>query len=260
MSKHYVYKIVRDEDLENPRTEYPQLATIYYQNGRKVLGDEAFSGDIHDCMSGLIEKYEPGFSERLDFKFGNYFPQKEDRRAQAEQCRSYIEEHFDRHYLWLPVYVYDHSGVTINTTGFSGWQHAAWDSYCSGMIAVSKEKVRQEYSWKKLTQARQAKVLKYLNNEVKEYDQYLSGDAHGFLLYEVPDHIIEEYLDDPDYDLQEVVEFLDLSECEEVESLYGFYSEEECEAQAKDCLKTWEETHYARLAREAGQLDLPLAA
>jgi hypothetical protein len=77
---------------------------------------------------------------------------------------------------------------------------------------------------------------------------------------EVPDEIIEEYSDDPDYDLQENAEYINLSECEEVEPMYGFYSKEECEAQAKDCLQGWEESHYARVAREAGQLDLPLAA
>jgi hypothetical protein len=255
MSKHYVYKIVADDEPENPRDD-DNLGAMYCAHRRYSLGDHQVAGDGIALKIELVEKYEPGFTDRLEFKFGTWFPNKEDQREQDRLRLAYIDRHFDEHYLSLNLYLYDHSGLRMNTCGFS----CPWDSGQVGIIAIAKEKVRQEYGWKKLTKARQAKILEYLDNEVKEYDQYLSGDVHGFILYEVPDHIIEEYLDDPEYDLQEVVEFLDLSECEEVESLYGFYSKEECEAQAKDCLKTWEETYYARVAREAGQLDLPLAA
>jgi hypothetical protein len=262
MSKHYVYvtgtglEFSKGEPIPNPRTEYPQLAVIYYNHQRRVLGDKKVSGDLYDCMVELIEEYEPGFDERLDFKFGDYLPNNDERHAQAERCRAYIEEHFDSHYLWLPVYVLEHSGIALNTTGFNDW-----DSGMVGVIVVSKEKAREEYGWKRLTKSRIEIVMERLKGEVKEYSQYLEGDVYGFRVLEAPDHIIEEEeMDDPDYDLQEMVEFLDLSECTEVELLYGFYSKEECEAQAKDCLKTWEETHYARVAREAGQLDLPLAA
>lgn len=255
MSKHYVYCKVRDEDPMNPR-ENDNLGTMYCSHRKYNLGDEQFSGDQYDLMSGLIEKYEPGFSDRIDFKFGEYYPDKDTRTEQDRMRMAYIERHFDEYYLSHDLYLYDHSGLVMNTCGFS----CHWDSGMVGMIVVSKEKVRKEYGWKKLTKARQAKIHKYLNNEVKEYSQYLEGDVYGFRLLEVPDEIIEEYSDDPDYDLQEAVEYIDLSECEEVESMYGFYDKEECEAQAKDCLRGWEETHYARVAREAGQLDLPLAA
>lgn len=257
MSKHYVYKIVRDEDPMNPR-ENDNLGTMYCAHRRYNLGDKQIAGDGIALKIGLIEEYEPGFADRLEFKFGTWFPNKEDQREQDRLRLAYIDRHFDEHYLSLDLYLYDHSGLRMNTCGFS----CPWDSGQVGIIAIAKERVRQEYGWKKITKARQAKILEYLNNEVKEYDQYLSGDVHGFILYEVPDHLIEEYMDDPEYDLQEVVEFLDLSECEEVESLYGFYDKKACEDQAKDCLRSWEETYYARVAREAGQLDfdLPLAA
>jgi hypothetical protein len=57
----------------------------------------------------------------------------------------------------LPMYMYDHSGITINTTGFS----CPFDSGKIGFIYVTKEKIRQEYSWKKLTKKR----IEIINND-----------------------------------------------------------------------------------------------
>ena len=41
----------------------------------------------------------------------------------------------------LPLYLYDHSGITIATTPFS----CRWDSGQVGFIIISKEKMRHEY-------------------------------------------------------------------------------------------------------------------
>jgi hypothetical protein len=79
-------------------------------------------------------------------------------------------------FISLPIYMYDHSGVTINTTPFS----CQWDSGKLGFIAVSKEKVRKDYSWKVITKARIEKIKEYLLNEVKTYDDFLTGNVYGY--------------------------------------------------------------------------------
>lgn len=76
----------------------------------------------------------------------------------------------------LPLYLYDHSGLTINTTGFS----CRWDSGQIGWIVISKEKIREEYSVKRISKKLLESVEEYLVGEVKVYDQYLSGDVYGF--------------------------------------------------------------------------------
>jgi len=76
----------------------------------------------------------------------------------------------------LPLYLYDHSGITINTTGFS----CPWDSGQVGFIYVTKEKIRKEYGWKVITKKREETVKGYLLGEVETYDQYLTGDVYGF--------------------------------------------------------------------------------
>ena len=81
----------------------------------------------------------------------------------------------------LPLYLYDHSGITMNTTGFS----CRWDSGCVGFIYVTKEQVRKEYNVKRITKDIVDKVTKVLQGEVKTYDQYLTGDVYGYRISKV---------------------------------------------------------------------------
>ena len=79
----------------------------------------------------------------------------------------------------LPMYMYDHSGITVNTTGFS----CPWDSGQIGFIYVSREKLMKEYKVKKVSAALKKKVAGYLKGEVETYDQWLTGDVYGFKVY-----------------------------------------------------------------------------
>lgn len=88
----------------------------------------------------------------------------------------------------LPVFLYDHSGITINTTGFS----CPWDSGQIGFIYITKEKARAEYGWKLITEKRRQKLFQYLRNEVETYDQYLTGDIYGFRILDEAGEEIEE--------------------------------------------------------------------
>lgn len=83
-------------------------------------------------------------------------------------------------YLWLPIYMLDHSGLAISTLPFS----CPWDSGRLGIIAVPLSKVREEYSAKRVTKQLRERVLGYLQSEVETYNQYLQGDVYG---YEIDD-------------------------------------------------------------------------
>lgn len=87
----------------------------------------------------------------------------------------------------LPLYLYDHSGITINTTGFS----CPWDSDQVGFIYVSKDDIRKEYNWKYITHKRINQVEEYLRNEVKTYDDYLTGNVYGYVIKDQNDEHVE---------------------------------------------------------------------
>jgi len=76
----------------------------------------------------------------------------------------------------LPLFLYEHSGITMNTTGYS----CKWDSGQVGIIFVTKEAVRKEYNWKRITKERLTKIHSYLKNEIETYDDYISGNVYGY--------------------------------------------------------------------------------
>jgi len=72
------------------------------------------------------------------------------------------------------LYLYDHSGLTINTTGFS----CGWDSGVVGFIYATRQDIQEWLQCKNMTK----KVLELANeilvDEVKAYDEYLTGDVY----------------------------------------------------------------------------------
>jgi len=110
-------------------------------------------------------------------------------RLGHKQDRSLMPLEHSKKVISLPIYMYDHSGITINTTGFS----CPWDSGKLGFIYVEKDKIRKEYGWKKLTKKRVEQVKTYLEGEVEIYDQYLTGSVYGF---QITDHEDEDIDDD----------------------------------------------------------------
>jgi len=72
----------------------------------------------------------------------------------------------------LPLYLYDHSGITMNTTGFS----CPWDSGQVGWIYATKKDVKKWYGLKRINKPYIDKVREILLGEVKAYDRYLTGE------------------------------------------------------------------------------------
>jgi len=116
----------------------------------------------------------------------------------------------DKDMVYLPVYAYIHSGVVLNTTGFS----CPWDSGQSGIIAVSKDTIRKEFGTKRITKKILDMVTSHLKGEIETYSQYLGGEVYG---YEVRDE-----------------------SGEIVDSCYGFYSEEDAKSEGNSSLKFYQ--------------------
>lgn len=111
----------------------------------------------------------------------------------------------------LPLYLYDHSGITMSTRPFN----CNWDSGQVGFIFVSKNKVKKEG-------IDETKVLDYLKGEVETYDQYLTGDVYGYRVYEVETCSLGH-------------EHKTL-----VDSCWGFYGEEYAEKEGRSLLEHYE--------------------
>lgn len=95
----------------------------------------------------------------------------------------------------LPIYMYEHSGITISTEPFS----CSWDSGQIGFIYADMDDL-QDYNGDK------TKLTNALIDEVKEYDNYLTGNVYGYKLYEMDDN----------------------GKWEQMESCWGFYGDYKC--------------------------------
>jgi len=101
--------------------------------------------------------------------------------------------------MLFPLYLFDHSGITISLSPFT----CPWDSGQVGYVLVEKEKAIREFGKKKLTKQARDKVYRCIQGEVTTYDQYLSGEVYG---YEIEDA---------------------------GESCWGFYGQDKCMAEAR---------------------------
>lgn len=87
----------------------------------------------------------------------------------------------------LPLYLYDHSGITMSTGSFS----CPWDSGQVGWIHIAAEKIRDEFGWKLITEKRRKKIADILRAEVVTYDSYLRGDVWGFILRDDAGEVVD---------------------------------------------------------------------
>jgi hypothetical protein len=154
--KGFKIKIEQDCDGNSPRVDFDNLGKMICFHTRYNLGEkhdykhEDYSG--WDALEAAIEKRENAA-------------------------------------VILPIYMYDHSGITINTTGFA----CPWDSGKIGFIFISKDALKKEFGVKKLSQKHYADAKTMLVQEVETYDQYLRGDVYGYVVENQAD--AEEYED-----------------------------------------------------------------
>jgi hypothetical protein len=78
----------------------------------------------------------------------------------------------------LPLFLYDHSGITISCHSFND----KWDSGKIGYIYVSKETIKKEFSNKKFTKKFKKQIYSILESEVNTYDKYLTGEVYGYVV------------------------------------------------------------------------------
>lgn len=151
-------KVYPDNGAQNPRKEFDYVGTMVCAHRRYDLGDVQVS-DLMEHLRTLID-------DECHACEGTHVISDE------EVQRRVLEE-----YVVLPLYLYDHSGLSMSTSTFG----CPWDSGLVGYIYVDKHTARQEWGddaekddWKR--------VKECLKAEVEEYHQYLTGDVYGYVV------------------------------------------------------------------------------
>ena len=140
----------------------------------------------------------------------------EDKWKLLERCANIV---------YLPLYLYDHSGITMNTGGFS----CRWDSGQVGYIYTDKNTILKTVGAFKNEKGNYIKVneknwkeaaYKSMEDEVHTYDMYLTGEVYGL--------IVEELVDEED------------DEWNETDSCWDFYND------------SWGDKLFEEVARDFG--------
>lgn len=142
------YKLTNGKTLEITQDDYPRhdenLSTMICFHGRYNLGDKHVYSD-------------------------------KDYLGWAEMETAIIKN--EKPAIILPLYLYDHSGITISTSPFS----CRWDSGQIGFVIVTKDKIKSNWNIKKVTKKDIDRAMKVLLAEVDTYDNYIRGEVYGYI-------------------------------------------------------------------------------
>jgi len=186
--KEHTIEIHYDQDPEGPR-DWDNLGYMFCLHHRYGLGDK----HGHKTVETWLEELAcPGI--------------------EIEELEDLTEEQLwglvDKHYVWLPLYLYDHSGISMSTSHQYPYNDR-WDAGQVGYIYVSKEKALKEYDKKRWSKKFEQQILEALTREVDIYDEYLRNEVYGYILKDQND--------------------------EEVDSCWGYYGEAGKKQIIQDC-------------------------
>lgn len=147
----YEVKIMQDEDASNPRTEYDNASCMLFNHSRYTLGDRELW-------------------KRLGINNGDFSSWKE------------VDDWLHKNAgvaVSTMVRMYDHSGITISASDKYPYNDP-WDSGCIGIAYMTRAKMCEEFSVKKITPKHKIKARKLILSEIDTYDHYLRGNVHGY--------------------------------------------------------------------------------
>lgn len=166
-------RVVYDPDPFTPRQEdYALFGAMYAEHRDYHLGDRDHSGELFGAAADVdrfvneIEDYDNNLGSGLIVA---------------------IVKHVQRKYgatVVLPLYLYDHSGISIsagrnllagghiNTRTHNPFDPGGWDTSFVGFMFDTREK-REEYGVEDVEAA--------LRSELREYDDYLTGQVFGLI-------------------------------------------------------------------------------
>ena len=240
--KRYCLHVHDDDTPDDPRSWDTPITTMACFLRRHKLGDDIGTSDPDEFWQGLVEDFVPDTelvqavqdgkvsgmklepSEDPDYVLlcrkcpaptvldsnatgwekwsvegpTRYIAEEIRECLSIPQCQSLLEPYLE----WLPLWVYEHGGITMSCGDRSYPYNDRWDSSCAGWIVMSKDSVMDnlavtEENWR-------TKAIECMRGEVELYDHWLTGNVYGYTL-------LEEMAPD---------------EWTEVDSCWGFYGDD----------------------------------
>ena len=194
----YTLKICQEPVHDfNPRDD-DNIGTMRCAHGRYDLGDEESDGNMFEDMLYLLSHHcDIELEDELDH-IHDMCEARGEEGAYNEKAQEFVGDIFDKYFISAPLYLYDHSGITISMGPFS----CPWDSGCVGFIYVTRKRAEEELGLDDgdLPTGRDFKNYESLDdyvvnhifaNEIKVYDQYLRGDVWYFVIEDAGGDVVD---------------------------------------------------------------------
>ncbi len=169
----YTVKLFYDDQIEDPRTTWSHAATMVCSHRHYCLGDEQATWD--EWVAEQLDRY---FPEEM---VHHYYLANSDNPSDWTKADAYYKRliaRLDEVMEIMPLYLYEHSGITISTTPF----YYVGDSGQVGVIYMTREQILARFGGKLLTEKKRRQARALMMDEVDEYNQYLTGDVYGYIV------------------------------------------------------------------------------
>lgn len=170
---------IRQDDYSDSPREWSNIGTIAYKHPRYRIGDVVMSEPI-DYLLELLDKDEHWLEIAAKRNNSSMY---------SNETYTMLLERAERAgFIILPVYLYDHSGITISTSPFG----CHFDSGQVGIIHTNMKAMQEiGFKWKNWTKERRALATTWLEGEIKIFDQYLRGDVYRFCIKDENGDVID---------------------------------------------------------------------
>lgn len=194
----YTVRVKPDNDAGHcSPLEYEETFTLAF--ACDISGNKDIRS-ISDYLDELAEDSEPGFQDFCEREEAAMFHTTDPAIAQAnphafrnaEEGWSKLAKRTDerrarilaKHYLIRPIFVYEHSGVSMTTgTGGLGYPYTCrFDTRQSGLIVITKDAAREMMMVKRLTKAVVERIHATMNSVVETYGQWCNGEVYGYVV------------------------------------------------------------------------------
>jgi hypothetical protein len=188
--KGFTINVIVDDNPSDP-TDWDLLGDYYFKKIQFGLQKSKTFETFNQLMEELALEVDPTLQIKMDYwgcmgkgysklrkkysiqEWGTKVPAESE-----EKIHQLITDSFNKNYVYLPIYKYDHSGIKLQTTPFT----CKWDSGQIGFVIVSKEKIKKEYNKRVINKKLIEEVIEILESEVDIISDYVSGNIFGYTI------------------------------------------------------------------------------
>lgn len=189
----YTLRVEYEDSPCNPREWDSEVSTMLCGHRRYNLGDEQLTGNYNS----MLEEAQHYIVSHNYLEFERFVKSQEFKEEEHDQLQAWEEEEIktcnivreftSTHFVILPIYMYEHSGIALSTGKFS----CSWDS---GLLGVIFTKITP--------QSCPESVKEDLERQVENYSRYVNGDVFRWEIRDSEGNFVEScggYYGDEDY-------------------------------------------------------------